>query len=727
MREIVIEGSQRIEAETVRSYMVIQEGDLYDRERVDRSLKSLFATGLFADVSLGHDGDRLTVRVVENPVINRIAFEGNRKLNDEALEAEVSLRPRVIYTRTKVQTDVDRLLTIYRRSGRFAATVTPKVIRLPQNRVDLVFEINEGDVTEIKSIKFLGNEEFGDGKLKDVVRTRETRWYRFFSVDDNYDPDRVTFDRELLRRFYLKEGFADFRVKTASAELSPNRDGFFLTYVLDEGIRYEFGKVDLFVGLKGLDAEQVRSAVEIETGDWYDADAIDKDVISLTNAVGDLGFPFIEVRPRVKRNREEKTIDIVYEINEGPRIFVERIDIKGNFRTQDSVIRREFRLVEGDAFNSAKFKRSNRRIQNLDFFDKVSIEQVPGSSPDKTVIDVVVEEKSTGTLSLGAGYSTANGPMADFGIRERNLLGKGQDLKLNLTIAAEKSQVDLGFTEPFFMDREVAAGFDVFHVRRDLQDQGSYDSKVTGGDLRIGYPITEDLYQKWTYTLKQSNIINVDSSASRYIKAQEGSTILSEVSHVLSYDKRDSRVAPTEGYYIRMVNDLAGLGGNSRYLRNQFSGGKYYPLGDDWVLSFTGTAGHILGIGQDVRLSDRFFLGGDDLRGFATAGVGPRDKGTDDSLGGEWMYAGTAEVSFPLGLPSEYQILGKLFTDLGSSGTVNPSGPEVSDTGALRASIGTGVSWNSPFGLIGVDLGFPVLKDDDDITEIFRINFGARF
>ncbi|MCW9040298.1 MAG: outer membrane protein assembly factor BamA, partial [Rhodospirillales bacterium] len=578
MREIVIEGSQRIEAETVRSYMVIQEGDLYDRERVDRSLKSLFATGLFADVSLGHDGDRLTVRVVENPVINRIAFEGNRKLNDEALEAEVSLRPRVIYTRTKVQTDVDRLLTIYRRSGRFAATVTPKVIRLPQNRVDLVFEINEGDVTEIKSIKFLGNEEFGDGKLKDVVRTRETRWYRFFSVDDNYDPDRVTFDRELLRRFYLKEGFADFRVKTASAELSPNRDGFFLTYVLDEGIRYEFGKVDLFVGLKGLDAEQVRSAVEIETGDWYDADAIDKDVISLTNAVGDLGFPFIEVRPRVKRNREEKTIDIVYEINEGPRIFVERIDIKGNFRTQDSVIRREFRLVEGDAFNSAKFKRSNRRIQNLDFFDKVSIEQVPGSSPDKTVIDVVVEEKSTGTLSLGAGYSTANGPMADFGIRERNLLGKGQDLKLNLTIAAEKSQVDLGFTEPFFMDREVAAGFDVFHVRRDLQDQGSYDSKVTGGDLRIGYPITEDLYQKWTYTLKQSNIINVDSSASRYIKAQEGSTILSEVSHVLSYDKRDSRVAPTEGYYIRMVNDLAGLGGNSRYLRNQFSGGKYYPL-----------------------------------------------------------------------------------------------------------------------------------------------------
>ncbi|MCW9001095.1 MAG: outer membrane protein assembly factor BamA, partial [Rhodospirillales bacterium] len=636
MREIVIEGSQRIEAETVRSYMVIQEGDLYDRERVDRSLKSLFATGLFADVSLGHDGDRLTVRVVENPVINRIAFEGNRKLNDEALEAEVSLRPRVIYTRTKVQTDVDRLLTIYRRSGRFAATVTPKVIRLPQNRVDLVFEINEGDVTEIKSIKFLGNEEFGDGKLKDVVRTRETRWYRFFSVDDNYDPDRVTFDRELLRRFYLKEGFADFRVKTASAELSPNRDGFFLTYVLDEGIRYEFGKVDLFVGLKGLDAEQVRSAVEIETGDWYDADAIDKDVISLTNAVGDLGFPFIEVRPRVKRNREEKTIDIVYEINEGPRIFVERIDIKGNFRTQDSVIRREFRLVEGDAFNSAKFKRSNRRIQNLDFFDKVSIEQVPGSSPDKTVIDVVVEEKSTGTLSLGAGYSTANGPMADFGIRERNLLGKGQDLKLNLTIAAEKSQVDLGFTEPFFMDREVAAGFDVFHVRRDLQDQGSYDSKVTGGDLRIGYPITEDLYQKWTYTLKQSNIINVDSSASRYIKAQEGSTILSEVSHVLSYDKRDSRVAPTEGYYIRMVNDLAGLGGNSRYLRNQFSGGKYYPLGDDWVLSFTGTAGHILGIGQDVRLSDRFFLGGDDLRGFATAGVGPRDKGTDDSLGGEW-------------------------------------------------------------------------------------------
>jgi outer membrane protein insertion porin family len=727
VREIIVEGTQRIEPETVRSYLLIQEGDPFNAERVDRSLKSLFATGLFADVTIGRQHDSMVVTVVENPVINRIAFEGNTRLEDEVLETEVTLRPRVIYTRTKVQNDVKRILTLYRRSGRFAATVEPKVIQLPQNRVDLVFEVNEGRLTEVESIRFVGNREFGDSRLREVIRTKETRWYRFFTSDDTYDPDRLTLDRELLRRFYLQKGYADFRVVSGIAELTPDRRDFFLTFTMEEGVRYRFGEVTVEAHLRDLKTEDLAGVIEIEKEDWYDADEVDHTIDALTDAVGALGYAFLDIRPRINRDREAQTIDVVFEVNEGPRVFVERIDISGNVRTVDEVIRREFRLIEGDAFNSAKLRRSRQRIQNLNFFEKISVERVPGSAPDKAVVKVEVEEKSTGSLSVGAGYSTTSGAMGDIGIRERNLLGRGQDIKLNLILAERQSQVDFSFTEPYFMDREVAAGFDLFHVATDLQDTSSYDSKISGLSLRAGYPISERLRQRWKYTIKQSKVTNVDDDASVFVQDEEGSRILSEVSQTLTYDRRDNRIAPTEGYFGAMSNDLAGIGGDTRYLRTTFKAGKYYSLTDQWVLAFTGRTGYIFGLGEDVRLSDRYFIGGDDLRGFATHGVGPRDKDTNDALGGEWMYSGSAELSFPLGLPSEFAISGRIFSDLGSSGSVNPSGASVSDTASLRASLGAGIGWISPFGPIGIDVGFPVLKESIDETEAFRINFGTRF
>ena len=343
------------------------------------------------------------------------------------------------------------------------------------------------------------------------------------------------------------------------------------------------------------------------------------------------------------------------------------------------------------------------------------------------MVKVEVEEKSTGSLSVGAGFSTTSGAMGDIGIRERNLLGRGQDLKLNLTIAQRRSQVDLSFTEPYFLDREVAAGFDVFRIAADLQDTSSFDSKTTGISLRAGYPITEHLRQRWKYTVKQSEVTNVDDNASILVQDEEGSRMLSEVSHSLTYDRRDSRISPTEGYFGIMTNDLAGVGGDTRYFRTTLKSGKYYSLMDQWVLGFSGRTGYIFGLGEDVRLSDRFFIGGDDLRGFATHGVGPRDTDTKDALGGEWMYSGTAELAFPLGLPSEFAITGRIFSDVGSSGKISPSGTTVSDTASLRASVGTGISWISPFGPIGVDIGFPVLKESIDETETFRINFGTRF
>ena len=727
VREIVVEGTQRIETDTVRSYMLVQEGDHYNPERVDRSLKTLFATGLFADVTLRRQGDRLIVTVVENPVINRVAFEGNKRLKDEDLSAEVNLKPRKIYSRKDVQSDVNRILTLYRRSGRFAATVEPKVVQLPQNRIDLIFEIGEGDLTEVERIRFVGNKEFDDSRLREIIRTKETRWYRFFTADDTYDPDRLTLDRELLRRFYLKNGFADNRVVSAVAELTPDREDFFITFTLDEGSRYRIGTIGVEARLRDLDPEELRQGLELEEGEWYNADDIDDASDDLAEAVGDKGYAFVDVRPRIVRDRPNRAINVTFEVGEGPRVFVERIDITGNVRTLDKVVRREFRLVEGDAFNATKLRRSNQRIQNLGFFEKVVMEQVPGSAPDKTILNVDVQEQSTGSLSFGVGFSSTNGALLDFGIRERNLLGRGQDLNLKATLAQRKSQVDLSFTEPYFLDREVSAGFDVFTIKADLQDTSSHDLKSVGTALRISYPVTEKLRQGWKYTIKQTDVTNISSSASQFIQSQEGTELLSEVSHSLTYDVRDSRVDPTEGYFARFTTDLAGLGGSTRYFRNRLDGGKYYLLRDEWVLGLTASAGYILGIAKDVNLSDRFFIGGDNLRGFADAGVGPRDRNTEDALGGEWMYVATAEVVFPIGLPNELGIKAKVFTDLGSSGKLSPSGSDVEDTGALRASAGAGITWVSPLGVIGVDVGFPILKESFDEIENIRFNFGTKF
>ncbi len=711
IRAVDIEGVQRVEPNTVRSYLLIQEGDEFNAERIDRSLKSLFATGLFSDVNIRQVGDTLVVQVVENPIINRVAFEGNKHIEDKNLEAEVSLRPRVIYTRSKAQSDVQRILTLYRQSGRFAATVEPKIIELPQNRVDVVFEINEGPVTAIESIRFIGNKAFSDSQLREVIRTKQTRWWRFLSSDDTYDPDRLALDRELLRRFYLSEGYVDFRVQSVVAELTPDREKFFVTFTVDEGERYRVGRVNIASTLPGLQAEDVRRSLRISDGDWYDANAVEKSIERLGDEIGTLGYAFVDIRPRLDRNREEKKIDITFEVREGPRVFVERIDISGNVRTMDEVIRREFRFVEGDAFNAAKLRRSRQRIQDLDFFQKVTVEQVPGSAPDKAVIKVAVEEKSTGSLSIGAGFSTGSGFLGDFSIRERNFLGRGQDLQASLLLGQRQQQVDLSFTEPYFLGKEIAAGGDVFFVQTDRQSESSFDTTTIGGDLRASYPLTEHLTQGWRYTLKQTDVRNVPNDASVYIKDAEGKESYSEVSHTLTYDRRDSRINPTEGYFGRLTTDVAGLGGSAKYLRNRADAGYYYPVAERWVASLTGSGGYVYGLGEDVKLLDRFFIGGNEVRGFAIDGIGPRDPDTDDALGGELFYAGSLQLTFPLGLPEELDIRGRVFTDVGSSWKMPETGPPVDDSPNPRVGVGTGLTWVSPFGPLGIDLGFAVLKE----------------
>ncbi|MDJ0683407.1 MAG: outer membrane protein assembly factor BamA [Alphaproteobacteria bacterium] len=727
VEEIIVEGARRIDPETVRTYLAIGEGDPFDPQAVNDSLKNIFATGLFADVTISREGDNLVVRVVENPIINRIAFEGNQRITDAALQAEVQLRPRVVYTRTRVQEDVNRILAVYRRSGRFAVTVEPKVIQLEQNRVDLAFEISEGEVTGIEQISFIGNKFFSDSALKAEVATKETRWYRFLTSNDTYDPDRLTFDRELLRRFYLANGFVDFRVISTVAELSEDRENFFITVTLEEGERYNFGTFSVFSEIEEVDPEPLQPVIELESGDYYDADAVDEAVLALTDAVGELGYAFVEVRPVVNRDRENRIIDIEFRIGEAPKVYVERIDIRGNVRTLDRVIRREFELVEGDAFNSAKLRRSRNRIRGLGFFESVDVKNVPGAAGDRTVIEVDVTEQSTGELSIGAGFSSDAGALGEVSVRERNLLGRGQDLRATIRLAQEETGFDISFTEPYFLGRDLSAGIDAFHSVVDAQDESSFDLQRSGGGVRLGYNINREWSQQLFYRLSIDDVQSVDSDASPLIQAEAGENTRSIIGQTLTLDRRNSRIDPTDGYTASLTTDYAGVGGGLGFARFRLGGTYFQPVYEEVRAVLSAETGFMFGVGDDVRVSDRFTLGGANLRGFEAAGVGPRDVATDDALGGQQFARGSVELLFPLGLPEELGINGAAFSDFGTLTEIDNTNSNVEDSGNLRASVGVGIGWASPFGPIRVDFAKAVVKDGSDQEEFFRFNFGTQF
>lgn len=729
---IEIVGNERIEQATVRSYIGLQEGDSFDQANIDRALKGLFGTGLFADVSLSRRGTVLVVRLKENPIINQIAFEGNKKIEDKDLATEVQSKTRAVYTRTRVQNDLQRILDIYRRTGYFAATVTPKIIELDQNRVDLVFEINEGARTYVRSINFIGNEKFTDSQLSEEILTKRERWYRFLSTNDVYDPDRLEVDKELLRRYYLSQGYADFRVVSAVAELSPDNEGFYLTFSIEEGERYKFGTVDVSTTFKDIDVETLKAELQTKEGKWYDATKVENTVSSLTARLNDMQYAFVDVKPQVQRDREGKLINLTYQLNEGPRVFVERINVNGNMRTQDHVIRRELMLAEGDPFNRSKLKKSEQKIRDLGYFEQVDVKVREGSASDQAVIDVNVAEQSTGEVSIGAGYSTTDGPLADFGLSERNFLGKGQDLRFSTTVSGRSQEFNFSFTEPYFLERDLSAGIDTFHQTRE-NEESSYDQQNTGFALRMGYPLSENLRQKVSYTLRNTRIENVPATASRYIREQEGERLTSMVGQELSYDRRNSKREPTEGYILRLNTDVAGIGGDANYLKVRGGGAVYVPLaGPDWVMSVLGEAGSVWGMGEDVAISDRFFLGGDTMRGFKTSGVGPRDLTTseEDALGGNYFARASMELTFPIGLPEEMGVKAHAFSDAGTlwGSDADPlPGETFVDDNSIRVSVGAGLSWRSPLGPLRVDLAFPILKEDYDETQQFHLSFGTRF
>jgi outer membrane protein insertion porin family len=754
---IRVVGASRIEEGTILSYMLVAPGEPFNADKIDRSLKTLYATGLFADVNFKRDGGTLIVTVVENPLINSVTFEGNHKVDDKTLTPLIEERPRGVYTAQAAQSDRQKILDAYAKRGRFGATVEPKIIRLDKNRVDIVFEINDGSATLVSRIAFVGNHKFSESRLREIINTREEAIYRFLSTSDTYDPDKVNYDKELLRRFYLKNGYADFEVKDATAELAPDRSAFFLTFTISEGEQYKVGTIGVDSKLPKLKGDELLPLVDLQPGDIYDGDSIERSTTAIQDAVQSRGFAFVLVRPRIARNKEKHTVDLVFDVSEGPRVYVERINIEGNTRTKDKVIRRELAFAEGDAFNASAVRRSRTRLQDLNYFNTVNITTQPGSTGDKAVVTTAVDEKATGELTFGGGYSTDAGALVNVGIHERNLVGTGLDAALNGVLAQLRSEVNFSLTDPYFLDRNLVAGIDIFHVDNNNQTISQYDERRTGFALRMGYEFNEHLRQALSYTLVDRNVYNVQQGSSLFIAQQAGATLLSQVGQTLTLDYRDSRSAPHAGFIVRYGLDFAGLGGTAHYVRNKVDSTYFIPLdvftgNSDWGIAISGGAGLLTEIGGHVEsIVDRFYLGGDNLRGFSNGGVGPHSQAFNqggifygsDSIGGRFIYTQSTELRFPLPVSSDLGLSGRAFVDVGGLGVVSnqpsvvtPNLNNVPQTVTQqkqgndpdpRVGAGVGVSWKTPFGLINIDLAVPVVKKSYDQTQFFRFGFGTRF
>ena len=739
IQHISVSGTQRVEQATVLTYVALREGDPYDPAQIDQALKTLYGTGLFSDVKVNFDAASATlaIRVVENPIINQVVFEGNSKVSDKDLTKEVQIKPRAVFTRAKIQQDVQRIIEIYRRSGKFAARVDPQIIQRPQNRVDLIFSIHEGATTGIARINFVGNKVFDANTLKGQIATEESAWYKFLSSNDNYDPDRLTFDREQLRRFYVNHGYADFKVVSAVAQLAPNREDFYVTITVDEGVKFNFGTVTINSKIKELSEADLRPLVGITTGDVYDGELVQKSIDALTNAAGTKGYAFAEVHPRIARNRDKRTVDLIYDIVQGPRVYIERIDIQGNTRTHDKVIRREFRLVEGDAFNRVLVDRSRTRIRSLGFFKDVDIKNTPGTQPDRTDVTVAVTEQSTGSLQLGLGYSSQSNLVGEFSYTEQNLFGRGQYLKAAITISQISKEYTAAFTEPYFLDRPLAAGVQLFKSSTQYE-QATYESDNTGGTLSLNFPISEYSYVGLNYTYEIAKVLPFGNAPLEILLAA-GDTYGSIFGYTYAYNTLDDPRKPTKGISTSFGQGFAGFGGNLKFIKTSASFAGYQSMfSDNVVSSLTLNSGYITGYGGTyVPINQRFFEGGDTFRGFKLAGIGPRDIDApidQGALGGNVFAIGTLAARFPSLLPESYGVSFGVFTDFGTLGRVDSvirtctpntavgQGTCDKDNLAFRATAGVSFQWRSPFGPVQVDLALPYIKAPYDRPQILHFS-----
>lgn len=746
---VEVSGNQRIDADTVRNYISIKPGKAFSSSDIDSAVKALFGTGLFSDVQINQVGSTLVVKVSEYQVVNQVLFQNNKKLKDNALAMAVQLKPRGTFSQATLDSDVEAVKAAYRRIGRDDVTVTTQVMQLGDNRVNVVFNITEGDRTQIAAINFVGNSAYSSRRLSDVINTKRSSWVSFILRDDVYDDDKLRADQELLRRFYYNHGYADFQVVSAVGELDNATNKYTVTITVQEGDRYTFGDVSVESTIPEVDSKSLESVVETRKGDVYNAKDVEDTIIALTEKVAGSGYAFAQVTPRGDRNFENHTISVVYTIDQGTKAYIERIEIRGNDRTRDYVIRREFDVSEGDAFNQVLIQRAKKRLEALNYFDKVDISTVPGSQPDQVVLVVDVVEKSTGEFSVGAGYSTGgdtSGPSVEGSITERNFLGRGQFIKVSAGGGKNSRDYSLSFTEPYFLGRRIAAGFDIFKQTREYD---KYDSDTTGATVRFGLPITNSITTQLAYNISREKYEyddNCDDNADGVLgdcdisKAivqgiDESPWIKSSVSLGLVYNTIDDMKNPHEGIYANTTAEFAGLGGDAKYVKLTGRGSVYQTLSEqfDLVGLVSAGAGHVQSYGGDgsLRIFDQFQSTDRMIRGFEYGGIGPADSLTGDHLGGTTYFNASAEAQFPLPvIPESFGLRGAVFADAATL-----YGTKISDTVAaqtstdmkLRASVGVGLMWASPFGPIRIDYAIPVKKEATDDVQEFNFGISTRF
>ena len=811
-QSLEIRGTHRVDAETVRNYF---SGT--DPARINQGVKELYATGLFSSVRTAREGGRIVVTVVENQMVNRVAFEGNSKIKSEVLSSEIQSKSRGAYNPATVQADVERITDLYRRGGRSDATVGSRIVPLENGRVDIVYTIDEGSKTGVKAIVFEGNQAFSSYRLRNIMQTTEMNFLSFLKTSDVYDPDKIASDEELIRRFYLKNGYADFRIIGSDARYDAAEKGYIVTITVDEGQQYRVSSVNVESSLKDVSPDDLLRASRISAGSTYNGDLVEKSTEAITREVARHGYAFASARPRGDRDPATATIRLTFVVEEGPRAYIERINIRGNTRTREYVIRREFPIGEGDAYNRVLIDKAEKRLNNLGYFKKVKISNEPGSAPDRVVINVDVEDQPTGSFGISGGYSTVDGIVAEVSVTESNFMGRGQYARLAVTGGLRTRGIEFNFTEPYFLDYRLAAGFDLF-VKQSTNNQYSiYDSKTYGGTLRLGVPITDEVTFSTRYSLS-STTISIPNSASRpyndcttpngswgspgvtnpdgtvgttinynclsngeasvAIKdlAQRSPIVVSQVGYSFSYNSLDNTKNPTEGIYGEFRQDVAGAGGNTKYLRTTVEGRYYYPIWDDVVGFVKLQGGHEKAFGgYQLSVVDNFNLGPSLVRGFAPGGIGPRDTTNpftnySTGLGGSKYIGATAEVQFPIfGLPKDIGLKGAIFADVGTlygyEGKTNfssvfglPAGsactplPVIgttvvgqnncltySDSSKPRASVGLSLLWASPVGPIRFDYAFVLsqykgvvnpatgIRVGGDQLQAFRFTGGGSF
>lgn len=728
LQKIEIKGNKRIEDETIKSYLAINIGDEFDEMSVDQSFKKLFSSGYFSDVKAQKVGNTLKISVEENPTINKISYEGNSVLKDDQISKDIPLKSRKVLSLPEVQNAQQRLLEIYRRMGYFSAKIEPKTIKLDQNRVNLVFEIFEGPISTIDKIIFVGNNKFSSTDLEDTILSKRAKWWRFFATDDRYDPDRLMADQQALRQLYSNKGYPEFRIVNASSELSNDRKNFYLTFVIDEGERYTFSDVSIHSSIKGIDVDRLNKEITFSKGDIYSAKEMDKTITAISEVLGEKGYAFVVIEPIIDKDNANKTARVVFSIKEGPRIYINHVNIHGNSRTIDDVIRRELSIHEGDIFNTLKLRQSETNLKNLDYFKAVSVDVEQADAPDRADLNVKVEEQSTGSIRFSTGYSTMDGIVFNVGYSERNFMGKGQTIHGDASIGKKVQDFSVGIIEPYLFNKRLVGTFDVFSNKNSRIE--TFTTKTVGFSTGIGYNLTTNLIQKWNYSLHSDKTSSIDNNASVFLKNEPKKSVLSSVAHTLKYDKRDSIIDPTKGYVFSMTNTFAGIGGTVSYLRNDFSSTVFYTPTEEMLLFARLDFGRVHKIGKrKLRIVDGVYLGGDSFKGFEYGGIGPCDAASPnkDIIGGRKYWTTTLESQFSMGLPIDLGIRGAAYTQMGSVWDAavqnNVSGGYLIDNRKTRVSIGFGIIWKGPLGPLRIDYAIPVVRSKLDSTQRINLSY----